>query len=137
MRISDWSSDVCSSDLQEQQRSEAMRELWKLWTAAMIGLCLATLPLASAAAAQASPAAAPENSPSDLAREGLESMLRALRLLVESIPQYELPEEIGRAHVRTPVTNAHLVCRPHLEKKKLHSIDGCTRKSQVTEHQYK
>src|SRR3546814_9719006 len=55
---------------QEQQRSEAMRELWKLWTAAMIGLCLATLPLASAAAAQAAPAAAPENSPSDLAREG-------------------------------------------------------------------
>src|SRR3546814_7943254 len=91
MRISDWSSDVCSSDLaakrtslayslrQEQQRSEAMRELWKLWTAAMIGLCLATLPLASAAAAQAAPAAAPENSPSDLAREGLESMLRADR----------------------------------------------------------
>src|SRR3546814_2033293 len=25
---------------------------------------------------------------------------------------------IGRAHVRTPVTNAHLVCRLHLEKKK-------------------
>src|SRR3546814_17127863 len=68
-----------------------MRELWKLWTAAMIGLCLATLPLASAAAAQAAPAAAPENSPSDLAREGLESMLRALRLLVESIPTYALP----------------------------------------------
>src|SRR3546814_3957496 len=27
-------------------------------------------------------------------------------------------DEIGRAHVRTPVTNAHLVCRPLLEKKK-------------------
>src|SRR3546814_1299802 len=26
-------------------------------------------------------------------------------------------EEIGRAHVRTPVTNAHLVCRLPLEKK--------------------
>src|SRR3546814_7214916 len=26
--------------------------------------------------------------------------------------------EIGRAHVRTPVTNAHLVCRLRLEKKK-------------------
>src|SRR3546814_2520404 len=26
--------------------------------------------------------------------------------------------EIGRAHVRTPVTNAHLVCRLLLEKKK-------------------
>src|SRR3546814_19802417 len=58
----------------------------------MIGICLATRPRASAAAAQAAPAAAPENSPSDLAREGLASMLRALRLLVESIPQDELPE---------------------------------------------
>src|SRR3546814_3187557 len=27
------------------------------------------------------------------------------------------PGEIGRAHVRTPVTNAHLVCRLLLEKK--------------------
>src|SRR3546814_5786122 len=30
-------------------------------------------------------------------------------------------EEIGRAHVRTPVTNAHLVCRLLLEKKKHNS----------------
>src|SRR3546814_1751916 len=29
-----------------------------------------------------------------------------------------LAEEIGRAHVCTPVTNAHLVCRLLLEKKK-------------------
>src|SRR3546814_7831230 len=29
-----------------------------------------------------------------------------------------LDPEIGRAHVRTPVTNAHLVCRLLLEKKK-------------------
>src|SRR3546814_6292558 len=28
-----------------------------------------------------------------------------------------VPREIGRAHVRTPVTNAHLVCRLLLEKK--------------------
>src|SRR3546814_10439029 len=25
------------------------------------------------------------------------------------------PREMGRAHVRTPLTNAHLVCRPQLE----------------------
>src|SRR3546814_2332300 len=30
-------------------------------------------------------------------------------------------EEIGRAHVGTPVTNAHLVCRLLLEKKKRHN----------------
>src|SRR3546814_2136575 len=29
-----------------------------------------------------------------------------------------MPGEIGRAHVCTPVTNAHLVCRPTLEKQK-------------------
>src|SRR3546814_6133582 len=31
---------------------------------------------------------------------------------------FTLRLEIGRAHVRTPVTNAHLVCRLLLEKKK-------------------
>src|SRR3546814_3959837 len=30
--------------------------------------------------------------------------------------------EIGRAHVGTPVTNAHLVCRLLLEKKKTHVL---------------
>src|SRR3546814_1682857 len=33
-------------------------------------------------------------------------------------PMERLESEIGRAHVRTPVTNAHLVCRLMLEKKK-------------------
>src|SRR3546814_9002862 len=33
-----------------------------------------------------------------------------------------LLDEIGRAHVRTPVTNAHLVCRLLLEKKTLCNI---------------
>src|SRR3546814_8918028 len=31
---------------------------------------------------------------------------------------HTLRVEIGIAHVLTPVTNAHLVCRPHLAKKK-------------------
>src|SRR3546814_1779339 len=34
----------------------------------------------------------------------------------------DLPFQIGRAHVRTPVTNAHLVCRLLLEKKKNKSL---------------
>src|SRR3546814_4599950 len=33
-------------------------------------------------------------------------------------PRHHVEHEIGRAHVRTPVTNAHLVCRLLLEKKK-------------------
>src|SRR3546814_2274958 len=34
--------------------------------------------------------------------------------------------EIGRAHVRTPVTNAHLVCRLLLEKKNQTTITSTT-----------
>src|SRR3546814_10846886 len=34
--------------------------------------------------------------------------------------------EIGRAHVCTPVTNAHLLCRHLLEKKKTHTISKST-----------
>src|SRR3546814_2321718 len=32
------------------------------------------------------------------------------------------PAKIGRAHVRTPVTNAHLVCRLLLEKKNTNNM---------------
>src|SRR3546814_10874645 len=38
-------------------------------------------------------------------------------------------KQIGRAHVRTPVTNAHLVCRLLLEKKKK------SKKPQTAQHQ--
>ena len=33
-----------------------------------------------------------EKDPSELARESVELMMRSLNLLIESIPQYELPE---------------------------------------------
>src|SRR3546814_5707166 len=40
---------------------------------------------------------------------------------VEPVTRYDMANacyaQIGRAHVRTPVTNAHLVCRLLLEKK--------------------
>src|SRR3546814_1365404 len=51
----------------------------------------------------------------------------AVRLMTEALayPDAETQQaaahwlgKIGRAHVRTPVTNAHLVCRLLLEKKK-------------------
>ena len=42
----------------------------------------------------------PENeSPGELAREGIEQMMRALRLLVDSIPQYELPEMMDNGDI--------------------------------------
>ncbi|HIC82124.1 MAG TPA: hypothetical protein EYP07_14360 [Kiloniellaceae bacterium] len=37
--------------------------------------------------------------PGELAREGLEQMMRALRLLVDSIPQYELPEVLDNGDI--------------------------------------
>src|SRR3546814_1651306 len=47
-------------------------------------------------------------------------------------------EEIGRAHVRTPVTNAHLVCRLLLEKKKINikNLKEKKRKSKYRTHEY-
>ncbi|MGE5768570.1 MAG: hypothetical protein ACM35H_15375 [Bacteroidota bacterium] len=66
--------------------------------AGLVGLCLAAVPLAAGAAEPEGPDA-PQRAPEDLAREGLESMLRALRLLVDSIPQYELPEVLENGDI--------------------------------------
>src|SRR3546814_3821042 len=52
---------------------------------------------------------------------GLEHMLTDLsrgQLTQTRADAFELGRKIGRAHVCTPVTNAHLVCRLLLEKKK-------------------
>jgi hypothetical protein len=65
----------------------------------LVGLCLAALPLAADAADPERPAKPPQQAPGDLAREGVENMLRALRLLVESIPQYELPEVLDNGDI--------------------------------------
>src|SRR3546814_8528870 len=51
------------------------------------------------------------------AQQGSPSIAR-LRPLIRRRWRCSLGAEIGRAHVRTPVTNAHLVCRLLLEKKK-------------------
>ncbi len=64
-----------------------------------IGACLALTPVAGAQAETPAPGAPRQESPRDLAREGLEQMMRALRLLVESIPQYELPEVLDNGDI--------------------------------------
>jgi len=76
-----------------------MRRLRKPVAAALLGLCLALVPAAAAVAQEAAPGTRPEESPRDLAREGLERMMHALRLLVESIPQYELPEVLENGDI--------------------------------------
>jgi hypothetical protein len=72
---------------------------WRLarLQAAAFGVCLA-LALAPLTA-RAAQNTAPDESPGDMAREGLEQMMRALRLLVESIPQYELPEVLENGDI--------------------------------------
>src|SRR3546814_10754307 len=81
MRISDWSSDVCSSDLGQ------------------MGQWFAKYFLAN-----------------DFEVTGYDS---ENKIQGKGIIQSDsLVGEIGRAHVSTPVTNAHLVCRLLLEKKK-------------------
>ncbi|MGD1879314.1 MAG: hypothetical protein ACFB13_17645 [Kiloniellaceae bacterium] len=71
--------------------------------AVLLGFCLTlaslTIPGTAARAEDPAPNGPPDNSPGELAREGLGQMMRALRLLVESIPQYELPEVLENGDV--------------------------------------
>src|SRR3546814_9246180 len=90
MRISDWSSDVCSSDLVEAVKDECGKP------------CLRFGP----------------NRP--IQRDGIASPPTAQRkgeVGLVDVPGRDgfLHMEIERAHVCTPVTNAHLVCRLLLE----------------------
>src|SRR3546814_962085 len=45
-------------------------------------------------------------------------IVKAHRRILDACRRRQPDEEIGRAHVRTPVTNAHLVCRLLHEQKK-------------------
>src|SRR3546814_7231530 len=105
MRISDWSSDVCSSDL-----------------VAELDVCLGAaraFVVDDAGQAMAwcfgQPHVARNNS--------LEHLVAEVRfdlcgnLLLQGYPRIKHDtQQIGRAHVCTPVTNAHLVYRLLLEK---------------------
>src|SRR3546814_9226343 len=108
MRISDWSSDVCSSDLvagililPNRLGWIGGRAAWKL--AETVGVPPEII-------ASSTPVWKPA-----LTRTVVDLPPMA------SIPCFSTPilprsAEIGRAHVCTPVTNAHLVCRLLLEK---------------------
>src|SRR3546814_9155792 len=109
MRISDWSSDVCSSDL-DPEEAEAVKleskktlELIQFVDAHDIDVLYYEKPYYVVPA-------------DDLAEEAFIVLRDALR---------KTRKEIGRAHVCTPVTNAQLVCRLLLETKneqhKLHT----------------
>src|SRR3546814_10528960 len=120
MRISDWSSDVCSSDLVTGaiKPVAVLRELLpafhepisaQMGIGAHAGLLRHRLDHRPAAARRR------------LAEQCRIALHRRCEVARGSRPELvqRLPCEIGRAHVCTPVTNAPLVCRLILETKKI------------------
>src|SRR3546814_7797991 len=115
MRISDWSSDVCSSDLGGTIKARTARLGFDLtpWAGARL---LAT----------ANQQDIGEYGPRSFAAYGLSQSMKlgehwSVDVSVDgnrTIGAIRAKAELGRAHVRTPVTNAQLVCRRLLAKKK-------------------
>src|SRR3546814_1880303 len=106
MRISDWSSDVCSSDLVQQFDARITKKQIRAPFAGELGIRRVNL--------------GQYLNPGDPV-----ATLTALdRLFVDfTLPQQDLAKlhvgaQIGSAHVCISVTNAHLVCRLLLEKQK-------------------
>src|SRR3546814_7593576 len=121
MRISDWSSDVCSSDL----RGFVLHDGEKEWDSSLVigeGLYVTTSRDVLEAMARGE---GPARSTFALGCAGwgagqLEYELTEnswLTVPADAELLFAPPLEIGRAHVCTPVPNAHLVCRLLLEKK--------------------
>src|SRR3546814_2555149 len=95
MRISDWSSDVCSSDLQSGLEQKVLQ------------IALHMLPDAT----NIDPVAAIGKNVAHPLVSRHQAALLVTDDSVQRLGQRYCATEIGRAHVWTPVTNAHLVCR--------------------------
>ncbi|WP_420349175.1 hypothetical protein [Pelagibius sp.] len=67
--------------------------------ALLFGAGVVLAPCCTAFAADSQLNESEREEPGELAREGLEQMMRALRLLVDSIPQYELPEMLDNGDI--------------------------------------
>src|SRR3546814_8208645 len=114
MRISDWSSDVCSSDLPCCAR---LPRNWHLYVNHWIGI-FAMQPMSESTIAMISP-------PTTAARRATSAKValfipslhgggaeRVMVSLANGLAAKGLDvDQIGRTHVCTPVTNAPLVCR--------------------------
>src|SRR3546814_8020335 len=117
MRISDWSSDVCSSDLNFilaslDEPSDALLLDDRAFYACAAGISLTTHRHQTVAGVLSG------NGLVQPKMSGKGVFAVEAPVPVEEIDTVELDGEIGRAHVCTPVTNAHLVCRLLLEKQK-------------------
>src|SRR3546814_7816331 len=134
MRISDWSSDVCSSDLgrlalpvaaDEDDPNAHIYADARARTAAFGGVEIVDLPSPGRVEIGGEIAAASYmnfyigNTTVVVPTYGVPSDQAAVDTLAALFPDRRAVGEIGRAHVCTPVTNAHLVCRLLLEKKTL------------------
>src|SRR3546814_8149942 len=121
MRISDWSSDVCSSDLIQARRHEL--STWfnqaasaTSWTDGPIAAPTSYTEYAGCYNAAADQWTASD--PANVCPAGFEPQWGDLAMAgAYNATRNENKSQIGRAHVRTPVTNAHIVCRLLLEKK--------------------
>src|SRR3546814_8600142 len=127
MRISDWSSDVCSSDLGPKPlcgtQTPKVDETWIIapFPDARSSGIAARL---SRKALVSDPAMISFHSASAIASIGFGSLVKPTKLTSASrrAPPAAIASkaaatcEIGRAHVCTPVTNAQLVCRLLLQK---------------------
>src|SRR3546814_8648180 len=101
MRISDWSSDVCSSDLENSGTASSL----------LVGSeCIKRFEITGVDEQGQRLDADATGKLVDRHRRGLVEDARKQRVMTALL-------KIGRAHVCTPVTNAHLVCRLLLEKK--------------------
>src|SRR3546814_2014809 len=108
MRISDWSSDVCSSDLIPRLLVEARRS-------GVVNIQDGTKGGRRAPRwVQVTPLGLLALRCAALAAGGRPNLLAAGDRLIS---------EIGRAHACTPVTHSHLVCRLHLDKKNKHQYN--------------
>src|SRR3546814_5386260 len=120
MLISDWSSDVCSSDLVER-RDEPRFDSGPPppYLAARRNHSVMDVTMNHLDALEAQSVYILREAFNKFDRLGmLWSLGKDSNVMLWLAKKAFFGHEIGRAHVLTPVTNAHLVCRLLLEKKK-------------------
>src|SRR3546814_3965928 len=119
MRISDWSSDVCSSDLVQDLIQECRKTAERGYRTLVTTLTKRMAEDLTEYMHEAGLKVRYMHSDTETLerielirdlRLGVYDVLVGINLLREGL---DIPEcgQIGRAHVSTPVTNAHLVCR--------------------------
>src|SRR3546814_3565640 len=125
MRFSDWSSNVCSSDLLASSADQLARGRRKPESEARLGQrrahCGGKRPGRRNSSSSSCTSASQPSAPAKRIRHLSPS--RAIVPVARQdsvVPKEEVTAkrhfQIGRAHVCTPVTHAHLVCRLLLEK---------------------